>query len=237
MFKKIIMEVETDKIVFNLFSKNKLILRNSVLVNDISHLQNVLQQYYNMGFKKVFVVLKNDVPNYKITQFKNTNKKQITYLAKLNMMKHFYVLEKDYYFDTCILNRDKNTFDVLIVIANKEKIDRLIDILMKVKFEVKNISTYHIEVLNFFEKQKVDCFVVQNGDYLYIVTYEKNTLNNITKIDIFDKNYLKNEILKINDESMGCIYLIDDVDDDIVNILKSKKIIRKKMTLSSKGYM
>ncbi len=235
MLKKIIIEIEADKIVFYLFSRNKLVSKNSVIFNDIQEVKNILQQYSNLGFKKVYIILKNDISNYKVTEFTNTNKKQINYLAKLSIIKHFYVSEKDYYFDTCVLNKYKNTFKVLIVIVNKNKIDELVRILLEFNFEIKNINTYQVELLKCLKNKNIQYCIMQSNDYLYIMKFEKGILNNIMKLDIFDKSYLKNELSKIDNDSE--IYFINEINNNIISIFENEKLIKKQLKLSSKGYV
>ncbi len=97
--KKIFLEIDNNEITFYLRKGKKLISNNSFLINDKGMISNILDEYYKMGYRKVFIILKTNIEQYKILSIYKIKNNHINNIVKINILKHYAISEKDYYYD------------------------------------------------------------------------------------------------------------------------------------------
>ncbi len=230
MSKKILVEIKTENINLYLQNRNKLVGKNEININDKQEIKNLLGEYYKMGYKKVFIVIHNNTPHYKVLVVEKVRKKEIESLVKINVLKNFMLSSENYYFSWDLLSNVEDKLKVLVVLGNKNFIEDITSLFIGKKYKVECISTFIVEFLNKFDCSNLNRCIIQIEDFLYFMYFSNGNLKSLNKIDLFDKESLRGEISNIKyDEKVDIINVISE---EVYEILQSEGIDNKNLNQS-----
>ncbi len=213
MDKKLVLQIDKKYIQIFLFKNKKLISKEEHHTDNLIDLKDLLINLYNMKFKKILVILKDDFSHYEIFDIPSTKNDEIKNTSKLYMFKHISSAQNNYYTDIRILKKYKHNSKVLINICMKNLIDEIITFLTDLNFHILSITpvsfllydNMHLNLPSYYT-------LIQRNSGILIINTLDNVVQEIMSVSNFDMNHIKFEINKIKKNDIP-IYYINDVNE------------------------